>query len=580
MFYPKNNFATNPTFIGVDLAYPELIDVNGFTAGSAPTPDPSTCLVTIGPSTPNCGVANAVFTWHGPNNQSITAPVNQQIQINASLSQNVGTWTLTMTVPSSITPNGSCTQTQSPISATVTVPSCNTIWPKVYDALEPSERIKVDNGNVIAHVLMNNMSNNMNHSGPIATGVTTEWVHYINTTGITNWITQQTYYSFTMSSGDIQFMQPPSTAYYLNATTGSTTAGPSTNNPIVAEDNGVYVVQSGSDLNVYPGGTSTTYAPTLSGYVVTDIGRVIFNPATNNLFVQYTYNTLVGVNPTRYLLAIYNLSATALTPVYTPYYREIISDAIEVNTAESIFVFDNGVIKKYNFNTDSYSTLAVTNNSLLTPLRTLKQTVEDKILALRLSEGKIYCFNTNSLSVRKISATLGSTNYDPYIGCYFIDGNDAYITGGFTGSAFTIGSQTMPLLGTLSAFITKFNIQNDFTLRTSSEGFTPNITENNINAPSMQLGKTSDTDNEPYLSVILSPNPAKQTLVTDIKLNAAKTLSPFLVTITDRAGVPVMTRTTNQMRLSLDVSGLLPGIYYVTVSMGKVYKTTSSFIKD
>jgi len=121
--YPFNGFTRDATTMKVDMAYPELIDVEAFSAGPAPTPSPGNCEVVIGPATPNCGVVNAVFTWHGPNGQTIAAPSNQQINIDANDPLQMGTWTLKMTIPGTVTPNGICS-TSPVILATVVVPPC------------------------------------------------------------------------------------------------------------------------------------------------------------------------------------------------------------------------------------------------------------------------------------------------------------------------------------------------------------------------------------------------------------------------------------------------------------------------
>ncbi len=108
--------------VGVCFAYPELKDVTSFTAGLTPTPTQGNCIVTIGPNVPNsCTFTNAVFTWHGPNGQTITAQHNQQLQVDASLSANVGIWTLTMSALNEISTYNPCSQH---LSATVRVSQC------------------------------------------------------------------------------------------------------------------------------------------------------------------------------------------------------------------------------------------------------------------------------------------------------------------------------------------------------------------------------------------------------------------------------------------------------------------------
>lgn len=129
--YPKQaTFVLDvPKQSWLEVAKLEIININNFNAGSNPvTPIPPNCTITIGPNSPNCGLEGSVFTWLGPNGQSIIAPANQQIQVDASNSQNVGTWTLTMTVPNAVTTNNTCSD-PGILQATVYVPLCTACPP-------------------------------------------------------------------------------------------------------------------------------------------------------------------------------------------------------------------------------------------------------------------------------------------------------------------------------------------------------------------------------------------------------------------------------------------------------------------
>ena len=74
--YPRVNGSTSTWLAAVDFAYPELIDVTNFTAGTIQEIAP--CRTIIGPTTPNCSVANATFVWHGPNGQTLAASLPSQ----------------------------------------------------------------------------------------------------------------------------------------------------------------------------------------------------------------------------------------------------------------------------------------------------------------------------------------------------------------------------------------------------------------------------------------------------------------------------------------------------------------------
>jgi hypothetical protein len=109
----------------LEVAKLEMINIDNFSAGTPPNPTFPNCNVTLGPSTPNCGVEGAIFTWYGPSNQIIPVPANnQQIQINASINANAGTWTLKMVVPNVVTTNNTCSN-PGIVQASVNVPFCS-----------------------------------------------------------------------------------------------------------------------------------------------------------------------------------------------------------------------------------------------------------------------------------------------------------------------------------------------------------------------------------------------------------------------------------------------------------------------
>ena len=123
--YPEGDHDVIPKYSGLFASFPELIDVGNFSAGPAPNPTPPNCNVTIGPATPNCGPTGAVFTWTGPQGQTPTVPVNQQITFDASIPANAGTWTLSMTMPDATITNSLCGEQEPIISASVNVALCS-----------------------------------------------------------------------------------------------------------------------------------------------------------------------------------------------------------------------------------------------------------------------------------------------------------------------------------------------------------------------------------------------------------------------------------------------------------------------
>ncbi len=94
----------------LEIAQPEINDVTNFSAGPDPINNPA-CIVTIGPSSPNCGPTGAVYTWYPPNGGTpIIAGPSQQISINTSITANLGQWTLRMSVPSRVSVNNKCSE--------------------------------------------------------------------------------------------------------------------------------------------------------------------------------------------------------------------------------------------------------------------------------------------------------------------------------------------------------------------------------------------------------------------------------------------------------------------------------------
>jgi len=464
-------------------------------------------------------------------------------------------------------------------------------WPKVYDAVEPGAGLKVDNGNVIAAFALNNMGNNINHNGPV--NVFGGSVHYNSMSGTTTWVTADYYTPFTMSNGNLQYKGSDiqTTATYRNAATGITTAGPAyvpINEKIIADDNGVYITSYIDQLSspvvdelwvhASPFINNKISLPQISGYYI-DINRVIFNPATKRLFVSYLYHPLM-TNVHLFYLATYQLNNNVLS---NPMYYQINYPIAEINSLEEVFVFDNnGVIQKCDYQNNSYTPLNVSNNSSLTSIITSKQTVEDKILAVNFNDGKIYCFNTNpaQLTTKKISAFPNPNFQSPSIVTYFFDGNNVYLTGGFSTPSFTIGNQTMPLLGNTSAFITKFNIQTDFSFRQGEESLQSKGVDSKAIIPLILQNKINEAILLPSIEATLSPNPAKNSLVINLKQKGKETASSFVVSITNALGVNVLIQNTKQVMLTVDISGFRTGIYYVTISTDKGDKTTRMFMKE
>jgi len=87
---------------GVDIAGLEMINTTNFSAGQTNYPNPyPNCNITIGPTTPNCGVRNAVFNWIDALGNVFPAQPDQRLQITATqfFPQQ---FTLEMSVPNAV----------------------------------------------------------------------------------------------------------------------------------------------------------------------------------------------------------------------------------------------------------------------------------------------------------------------------------------------------------------------------------------------------------------------------------------------------------------------------------------------
>jgi hypothetical protein len=123
--YPRNTTPNKNN--GVNFAYPELIDITNFSAGTAVV-DNATCLTTIGPVIPNpCTVYNTTYEWVSPSGTIIpiaNPAVSQQITVDATNTANVGVWKLRMKINNVVTTNNTCSNNVTAIEKTVTVASC------------------------------------------------------------------------------------------------------------------------------------------------------------------------------------------------------------------------------------------------------------------------------------------------------------------------------------------------------------------------------------------------------------------------------------------------------------------------
>lgn len=108
-------------FAGLVFSFPELIDITAIQNQVIQATQPN-CMATL----PYCGPLNSVFNWEGPNGQTPSAPSGQPIQVNVADPLNVGTWTLTLTMPNAVTTNNTCSP-QGPVTGSVNISAVCTL---------------------------------------------------------------------------------------------------------------------------------------------------------------------------------------------------------------------------------------------------------------------------------------------------------------------------------------------------------------------------------------------------------------------------------------------------------------------
>lgn len=595
--FPQQS-TTNQNAGAALFSFPELISLQGFTAGPTPNTSSGQCLVTIGPTTPNCSVRNAVFTWYGPSGLAITAPQNQQIQIDASNPQNIGTWTLSMSVPSAVNPaSNTCSQLLTTVSSTVEVQVCRTeSWPKVYSyGRLPSSLLKDNSGNFLVKFLELDMNQSINHIGPspIPNSGPYDVTFNYSSNGVTNWFKSQSNNGtppltsnpyFVLGSGDVQWSDY-TYSYpneYYSITTGNSLPGPiivpATETIIAETTTGTFITKNATSVFVHSPSFGTT------SISVTNLIYSKFNAASNKLFIA-TYNSLSS----SYTFKIFQLSGNILNLLSSTIIQEssYVLTFAQIDDLDNVYVIRNNVLEKYNYQTNTFTPVVISNytNSNILGFTSSNPYTENKCLVINKIENNIYFLDLSALESRKINVSnfpyptqfpIFQTILWGYR--YLVDNGFLYITGSteanLSNHDLVIGTQTIPAIGSSfhSVFFTKFNLLIDFTNRHSNneQALTQNASTENITIPT--IGKNHK------LSLI--PNPTKGIIRISFSTNFSSLLTDFSVFLLANNGNRLATYTIkNGLAKSIDVSTLPPGIYYIQIVNNKEQLSIKSFIK-
>lgn len=585
--YPEEN-QTPWRFSGLYFSHPQLIDITNLQAQVVQGVQPG-CLATL----PKCGPANSVFYWEGPNGQTYTVPNGQAVTLDVTNPLNIGTWSLTLSVPGAVTTNNTCSVAGA-VSASVTIDQCQqpAVWPKIYEtylncpiggssALAKIICGNAANGNVFASI-PGNMSNNIHHNGPIPPTAGCYVTQYGQTSGTTTWYKEDERIGFMLANGNLQMIQStnPFNTVYRNPNTGALVSGPAVTIPstevILAEDNGTYITTTGSDLRVRSAAGTTITLPPSGGYQFPFQSK--YNPVTKKLFVKYSKATNGVTSPD--LIIVYNLdfATNALQTVqsFVPTGTIGFSTILQVNTNDILFLCSNMNIYQYDYTTNSYSlytTSGLNNNGSIIPIPDGNWYVSDEIMANNQTDHYLYYINSITGQLKKIAHNSACQ------GClwmnYYRNGNDIFVWGGFEGAyTLTIGSQTfsLPSPGAYAPnFVAKFNVQSDFN-RAPSTGVSDNI---------VQAVPVKKEDKTTGFTASISPNPAHDRL--DIRLT---TLSPgsfsdrYTVSISNGFGVVLLSKDRQPAASAINISMLTRGVYYMTITNSKGEKITRTFIKE
>jgi len=463
------------------------------------------------------------------------------------------------------------------------IPTCPGPWPKVYSGVKPVvyKLVQGNSGNCFMYFKLKDAVTAINHLGqnfPANNDFYT--TNYNTTTGMTNWIYAKESPDFSLSNNSIYLTNSVNgNGIFRDENTGLPVTGPvPLDSRILAEDNGVFITvnsSSGNVFNIISGGVIIASFPMYPG--TSYIEKAVFDPydpGGKKLYVSYQ----TGFNPSDFLLAVYSFNLNTLTLLNNPSLNSLKGPLLQVNkNRKALMLNSNQELQQYDYQTNSYSPVSILgffNNSLV-PISSDNQIIEDKILVFNSSNKKLYSLNTDvaNPSQKKIQIIFGSG--DPIV-CpvnkYFYSGDDVFIAGAFTGSVLQIGNQVMPQLSS-SCFITKFNLLSDFS-------FTSNTTEQEMKPNGVNSISIKNEIRAPAIELTVVPNPVKNYLQLKIGNSNKKSISPYLISITNSLGLPVFNKKTNDNYVTVNVADLIQGIYYVTVSTDKATKVTKMFTKQ
>ncbi len=552
----------------INFAYPQLIDVSNFSAGAVT--QNSNCSVTIGPAMPNCSYPGLVFTWLGPNGQQIEGTAaNQTLILNTSLpanAANIGTWTLQMTMPSSVPNANSCIPATAPVQASVIVPACPiALWPKAYPGRDLTYLTKTDNGNILAFwqsQYLDGMTPNLNHNGPLPNLNSGLHTFQYSANGITTW-TKDLSPVFAQHNGDIQMGDDN----FYNSTTGILATRPNLvpiGEFVIAQTiNGGYITRNSSNNIFLHTSTGNSIGVSLGNF-----GRQFrFNPISNKLF-GYEFHWDVNTNDYYWGIDIFDVDLNT-NSILLNKHKDLTNASVQfyVNDNNEVFIGRNYQLVKIDYSTPGntppnyipISLVGVSNSNLEVTWNYNPYTINSCVFRKDLTTlgslpgyaCDIYVLNLFNFTSKKIHAVNFAGLHN------IIDGDDIYLEqpGGFDNLSVDIGNVHIADLDPVKSQmnIVKLNINNDFAFTSSVPIQTQTLVSKAKNLFS-------------FYEATISPNPSSNSIRITIKSSDEKIVKqPFRLQFKNRISNRVVIIDKYFSGDLINISSFEKGFYYVEI---------------
>jgi hypothetical protein len=440
-----------------------------------------------------------------------------------------------------------------------TVPS---VWPKVYDAGKGVSNLgKDDHGNVFATLgLVFDFTHNFNHVGLLPPPpYYQEYTVQYNYLGTTDWFKTREYPIIALQSGDIQMFNQNSSFLFYNGATGNAVNPPplavSGESIIAQTNNGSIISVNSHDGNVIYAHSSSQATTSINLF---SLREHKFNPLTNRLIIEdlnilkvFTYTP---INNTLNLIASVTLPPDPVNGGWV--------HINQVDNQDRVYVVKDQMLQEFDYIANTFTPVTISgfNNTSIYPIPSYNPYTEDHTLVSQGAESNLYAIDFSTMTKRKIH----TTKVDPYYHCYLFDGDNVFLGGSHIASPFTIGTQNIPSVSTTNGFyqfLTRLNLQTDFTLRSS------------------EILQTTFIENKKSFNASLIPNPVNTAFKIEITENEKQKISAYTVSIIDRIGIAVLKKEKYISGNSLDISGLKTGTYYVEIINTKGEKLSKSIIK-